>query len=71
MWSTLFAYAKMHFLHNDGNSNIIFKKNHKYVLIMDIIFKFDGTKFRSINTKNEIVLISNHLIMGLGLCQVG
>ncbi len=38
---------------------------------MDITFKFNGTKFRSINTKNEIVLISNHLIMGLSLGQVG
>jgi hypothetical protein len=38
---------------------------------MDITFKFDGTKFRLINTKNEIVLISNRIIMGLGLGQVG
>jgi len=38
---------------------------------MDITFKFDHTKFWSINTKNEIVLIFDHLIMGLGLGQVG
>lgn len=42
----------------------------KNKIIYIYYFKFDGTKFWSINTKNEIVLISNYLIMGLGLGQV-